>query len=187
LEEFCRNECYETVRVGRVRVFEELAVFNYSVLTFGVQQSSIVNRTPRVRYNIDGQVAMFLTPFTKAVLDKNHSHSAGKEVSVLNRALRFIKMFTRVYHWVISTHTITITSILTLSYHLRHLFCECYKRHPSHLTKFRAIKLYILVYARNEMQKVLVSCSMGAGILSLGEKLGRGVTLITHPHLFPRS
>jgi hypothetical protein len=38
LEEFYRSECSETVRVGRVRVFEELlAVFNCSVLTFGVQ------------------------------------------------------------------------------------------------------------------------------------------------------
>jgi hypothetical protein len=35
LEEFYRNECSESVRVGRVRVFEELlAVFNCSVLTF---------------------------------------------------------------------------------------------------------------------------------------------------------
>jgi hypothetical protein len=33
LEEFYRSECFETVRVGRVRVFEELlAVFNCSVL-----------------------------------------------------------------------------------------------------------------------------------------------------------
>jgi hypothetical protein len=38
LEEFYRNECSETVQVGRVRVFEELpTVFNCSVLTFGVQ------------------------------------------------------------------------------------------------------------------------------------------------------
>jgi hypothetical protein len=38
LEELYRNECSETVRVGRVRVFEELpAVFNCSVLTFGLQ------------------------------------------------------------------------------------------------------------------------------------------------------
>jgi hypothetical protein len=38
LEEFYRSECSETVRVGRVRVFEELlAVFNCSMLTFGVQ------------------------------------------------------------------------------------------------------------------------------------------------------
>jgi hypothetical protein len=37
-EEFYRSECSETVRVGRVRVFEELmAVFNCSVLTFGEQ------------------------------------------------------------------------------------------------------------------------------------------------------
>jgi hypothetical protein len=37
LEEFYRDECSEAVRVGRVRVFEELlAVFNCSVLTFGV-------------------------------------------------------------------------------------------------------------------------------------------------------
>jgi hypothetical protein len=37
-EEFYRSECSETVRVGRVRVFEEFpTVFNCSVLTFGVQ------------------------------------------------------------------------------------------------------------------------------------------------------
>jgi hypothetical protein len=35
LEKFYRNECSETVRVGRVRVFKELPiVFNCSVLTF---------------------------------------------------------------------------------------------------------------------------------------------------------
>jgi hypothetical protein len=38
LEEFYMCECSETVRFGRVRVFEELlAVFNCSVLTSGVQ------------------------------------------------------------------------------------------------------------------------------------------------------
>jgi hypothetical protein len=38
LEEFYRSECSETVPVGRLRAFEELlAVFNCSVLTFGVQ------------------------------------------------------------------------------------------------------------------------------------------------------
>jgi hypothetical protein len=38
LEEFYRSWCSETVRVGRERVFQELlAVFNCSVLTFGVQ------------------------------------------------------------------------------------------------------------------------------------------------------
>jgi hypothetical protein len=38
LEEFYRSWCSGTVRVGRVRVFGELlAVFNCSVLTFGVQ------------------------------------------------------------------------------------------------------------------------------------------------------
>jgi uncharacterized phage protein gp47/JayE len=38
LEEFYRSWCSETVRVGRLRVFEELlAVFNCSVLTSGVQ------------------------------------------------------------------------------------------------------------------------------------------------------
>jgi hypothetical protein len=37
LEEFYRNECSGTGQVGRVRVFEELlAVFNCSVLNFGV-------------------------------------------------------------------------------------------------------------------------------------------------------
>jgi hypothetical protein len=37
-EEFYRSGCSETVRVGRVRVFQEFpAVFNCSVLTFGVQ------------------------------------------------------------------------------------------------------------------------------------------------------
>jgi hypothetical protein len=38
LEEFYRSECPGTVQFGRVRVFEELlAMFNCSVLTFGVQ------------------------------------------------------------------------------------------------------------------------------------------------------
>jgi hypothetical protein len=38
LEEFYMSWCSETGQVGRVRVFEELlAVFNCSVLTFGVQ------------------------------------------------------------------------------------------------------------------------------------------------------
>jgi hypothetical protein len=37
LEEFYRSDCSETVRVGRVRVFEKLmAVFNCSVLTFWI-------------------------------------------------------------------------------------------------------------------------------------------------------
>jgi hypothetical protein len=37
LEEFYRSESSETVRFGRVRVFQELpTVFNCSVLTFGV-------------------------------------------------------------------------------------------------------------------------------------------------------
>jgi hypothetical protein len=55
LEESYRNECSETVRVGCVRVFQEFpTVFNCSVLTFGVQQSSIVDREPLVRYNIMG-------------------------------------------------------------------------------------------------------------------------------------
>jgi hypothetical protein len=38
LEESYRNECTGNIKVGRVRVFEELlTVFNCSVLTFGVQ------------------------------------------------------------------------------------------------------------------------------------------------------
>jgi hypothetical protein len=38
LEEFYRSWCPETVRVGRVRVFQEFpTVFNCSVLIFGVQ------------------------------------------------------------------------------------------------------------------------------------------------------
>jgi hypothetical protein len=38
LEEFYRSERSGTMRVGRVRVFQELpTVFNCSVLTFGVQ------------------------------------------------------------------------------------------------------------------------------------------------------
>jgi hypothetical protein len=38
LEKFYRSECSGTIQVGRVRVFKELlAVFNCSVLTFGVQ------------------------------------------------------------------------------------------------------------------------------------------------------
>jgi hypothetical protein len=38
LEEFYKSERSESVRVGRVRVFQEFpTVFNCSVLTFGVQ------------------------------------------------------------------------------------------------------------------------------------------------------
>jgi hypothetical protein len=38
LEELYRSKCSESVRVGRLHVFEELpTVFNCSVLTFGVQ------------------------------------------------------------------------------------------------------------------------------------------------------
>jgi hypothetical protein len=38
LEESYRNECSDTIQVGRVRVFQEFpTVFNCSVLTFGVQ------------------------------------------------------------------------------------------------------------------------------------------------------
>jgi hypothetical protein len=38
LEESYKNECSETVQVGRLRVFQEFpSVFNCSVLTFGVQ------------------------------------------------------------------------------------------------------------------------------------------------------
>jgi hypothetical protein len=38
LEEFYRSECSGTIKVGRLRVFEELlTVLNCSVLTFGVQ------------------------------------------------------------------------------------------------------------------------------------------------------
>jgi hypothetical protein len=53
LEEFFRSECSETVRVGRLRVFEELpTVFNCSVLTFW---SAIMfhREGTRVRYNIN--------------------------------------------------------------------------------------------------------------------------------------
>jgi hypothetical protein len=31
------------------------------------------------------------------------------------------------------------------------------------------------------------SCTMGTGVVSPGVKLGRGVTLTTHPHLVPRA
>jgi hypothetical protein len=38
LEESYKNECSETVQVGRLSVFQEFpTVFNCSVLTFGVQ------------------------------------------------------------------------------------------------------------------------------------------------------
>jgi hypothetical protein len=52
LEEFYRTECSETVRVGRVRVFEELpTVFNCSVLTFWSAIKFHREYRTRVRYN----------------------------------------------------------------------------------------------------------------------------------------
>jgi hypothetical protein len=63
---------------------------------------------------------------------------------------------TRSYHRVISTDTTSKTSILILSYHLRLRSSVCVnKRHPSHLTELHAIKMYNLVYARNEMENKL--------------------------------
>jgi hypothetical protein len=35
------------------------------------------------------------------------------------------------------------------------IFRVCYKRHPSYLKELHAIKMYNLVYTRNEMQKSL--------------------------------
>jgi hypothetical protein len=89
-------------------------------------------------------------------LIQGNNLSAGKEVSVLNGARRFINVVTRSYHRVISTDTISKTSILILSYHLRLTSSLCVnKRHPSHLTELQDIKIYSLVYARNEMENIL--------------------------------
>jgi hypothetical protein len=53
----------------------------------------------------------------------------------------------------IHTHTfynINFNIILPFTFQI---FRVCYKRHPSHLTELHAIKMYNLVYARNEIQK----------------------------------
>jgi hypothetical protein len=63
-------------------------------------------------YYIDGQAAkqkcFYLHPAEQFLIQGN-SRSAGKEVSVLNEARRFINVFIRSYHWLISKHTISIT------------------------------------------------------------------------------
>jgi hypothetical protein len=82
-----------------------------------------------------------------------NSGSSGKEASVLNGARSFINVFTRTYHWVMSTYyfyNINFNIILPFT---SQIFGLCYKRRPSHLTELHAIKMYNIVYARNEMQK----------------------------------
>jgi hypothetical protein len=73
-------------------------------------------------YYIDGQAAkqkcFYLNPAGQFLIQGN-SRSDGKEVSVLNGARRFINVFARTCHWLISKHTISVTSILILSCHLR--------------------------------------------------------------------
>jgi hypothetical protein len=67
LEEFYRSVCSETVRVGRVRVFEEfLTVFNCSVLTFWSAIKFHREYNPRVRYNM----------YPKLQLKKQHESSS---------------------------------------------------------------------------------------------------------------
>jgi hypothetical protein len=107
-------------------------------------------------YYKDGQAAklkcFYLHPTGQFFIQAN-SRSAGKEVSVLNGARTFINVFTRTYNWLMPKYTISITSILILSCHLRlRLSVLCYKRHPSHLTELHSIKMYNLVYARNKLQ-----------------------------------
>jgi hypothetical protein len=73
-------------------------------------------------YYVEGQAAklkcLYLHPAGQFLIQAN-IRSAGKEVSVLNGVGSFINVFTRTYHWVISKHTISIRSILVLSFHLR--------------------------------------------------------------------
>jgi hypothetical protein len=107
-------------------------------------------------YYMEGQAAklkcLYLHPAGQFFIQAN-SRSVGKEVSVLNGARMFINVFARTYHWLMSKHTISITSTLILSYHLRlRSSVLCYKRHSSHLTELHSIKMYNLVYARNKMQ-----------------------------------
>jgi hypothetical protein len=46
-------------------------------------------------------------------------------------------------------HNIKFNIILPFTSQIIHVY---YKRHPSHLTELHAIKMYNLIYARNEMQ-----------------------------------
>jgi hypothetical protein len=57
-------------------------------------------------YHIDGlaakQKCLYLHPTGQFLIQAN-SRSAGKEISFLNGARRFINVFTRAYHWVFPT------------------------------------------------------------------------------------
>jgi hypothetical protein len=106
-------------------------------------------------YYIDGQAekqkCFHLHPAGQFLIQAN-SRSAGKEVSVLNGARRFINVFTRVCHWLVYKHyfyNINLNIILPFT---SQIIRVCYKRHASHHTELHAIKMYNLVYARNEIQ-----------------------------------
>jgi hypothetical protein len=64
------------------------------------------------------QTEMFYPHPAGQFLIQANGRSACKEVSVLNGARRFINVFTRAYHWLISAH-VSITSVLILFRHLR--------------------------------------------------------------------
>jgi hypothetical protein len=101
------------------------------------------------------QTEMFYLHRAGQFLIQDNSRSSGKEASVLNGGRSFINVFTRTYHWVMSTHyfyNINFNIILPFT---SQMFRECYKRHPSQLTELHAIKMYNFVYARNETQKIL--------------------------------
>jgi hypothetical protein len=115
-------------------------------------------KLPTLTYYIDGQAAkqkcLYLHPAGQFLIQAN-SRSAGKEASVLNGARSFIIVFTKTYHWVMSTHYFYNKNFNIIVPFTSQIFRVCYKRHPSHLTDLHAIKIYNFVYARNETQKIL--------------------------------
>jgi hypothetical protein len=82
-------------------------------------------KLPTLAYIIDGQAAkqkfLYIHRAGQFLIQTN-SRSAGKEVSVLNGARRFINVFTRTYHWVISSihsfYNINFNIILPLTSHI---------------------------------------------------------------------
>jgi hypothetical protein len=131
-------------------------IYKYYPLKPKISKQQIITnqsttKLPTLAYYTDGQAARqkcFYLHRAWQFLIQANSCSSGKEVSVLNGARRFI-------NWLISTHTHYFynTSFNIILPFTSQIFRVCYKRHPSHLTEHHAIKMYNLVYARNEIKK----------------------------------
>jgi hypothetical protein len=73
--------------------------------------NQLTNQAATLAYFIDGQAVKqkcFCLHRAGRFLIQANRRSSGKEASVFNGARRFINVFTRNYHWLISTHTLLL-------------------------------------------------------------------------------